>query len=137
MSDVTPQTFGLIAFVLAIVWLPTVAIAAMYLFRRLEVMERLKAIELGASVGLEPAMAALASRKSGIVLVSAAAGIVAADLIVTAVSRDLEALVGMALAIIPLAIGIGLLIDYRLTMRNAAAVSRPADGDARQHGGRS
>jgi hypothetical protein len=131
----TPQTFGLIAFVAAVIWLPTVAVAAMYFFRRLESQERLKAIEHGASVGLEPAMAALASRKSGIVLISAAVGIAAADLIVTAVSRDLEALVGMALAVIPFAIGVGLHIDYRLTMRSAAAASTPADRDARRPGG--
>jgi hypothetical protein len=133
----TPQTFGLIAFVAAVVWLPTLAVAAMYFFRRLESMERLKAIELGATVGIEPAIAALASRKSGIVLIAAAAGIVAADLILVAVSRDPQALVFMALAVIPLFIGIGLLIDYRLTMRNAAAASTPANRDARQSGERS
>jgi hypothetical protein len=133
----TPQTFGLIAFVAAVIWLPTLAVAAMYFFRRLESQERLKAIEHGASVGLEPAMAALASRKSGLVLISAAVGIAAADLIVTVVSRDPQALVGMALAVIPFAIGIGLHIDYRLTMRAAATASTRADREAPGSGGRS
>lgn len=115
----TPQIFGMIGGLLAILWLPTITLAAVYLFRRLQSQERLRAIEKGLDLAFDPIASAASSRKSGIVLIAAGLGIAAATGIVTWVARDAEALVGLALAIVPVVVGLGLLIESRIQRRDA------------------
>jgi uncharacterized membrane protein len=115
----TMQTIGVIGVFTALLWLPTIAVIAAYLFRRLQAQERLKAIEKGIELAFDPDASAAASRRSGIVFTAAGVGIALADVIVAWVARDSEALVGLALAVVPIAVGFGLLLDYRLQRAQA------------------
>jgi hypothetical protein len=105
------------AVLLVVVWLPTLAVATAYLFRRLHSQERLKAMERGIDLAFDPQAAADGSRRAGIVLISLAIGMALANVIVVLVSRDLQAFVFLALAVVPLAVGIGLCIDYRIARK--------------------
>ena len=102
-------------------WLAAIALAATYMFRKLQSEERLKAIERGADLAFDPEATAARTRRSGIVFIAGGLGISAADLIVVWAAGDPQALVGQALAIIPIAIGLGLLVDYRITRREIAS----------------
>jgi hypothetical protein len=119
-DSMTPQMFGMIGGLLATLWFPTITLAAVYLFRRLQSQERLKAIEKGLDLAFDPVASAASSRKSGIVLIAAGIGIAAATGIVTWVAHDREALVGLALAIVPVVVGVGLLIESRIQRNDAS-----------------
>ena len=106
--------FGLVA---ATVWMFTLAVVAAYAFRRLESRERLKAIEHGLDLVFDPRAAADGSRRAGVALVSLAIGVALADLILVIVSREPEAFVFMALAVLPGAVGVGLIIDSRVAVK--------------------
>ena len=111
-------TLATILFVSAGLWLATLAVIAAYFFRRLQNQERLKAIERGVDLSFDPPAAAAGSRRAGIVFVSLGVGIAVGDGVIAAVSRDPEAFVGLALAVIPFFVGVGLLIDYRLARKD-------------------
>jgi Flp pilus assembly protein TadB len=110
-------TITLLAVVLVVVWLPTLAVATAYFFRRLHSQERLKAMERGIDLAFDPQAAADGSRRAGIVLISLAIGMALANVIVVLASSDVQAFVFLALAVVPLAVGIGLCVDYRLARK--------------------
>jgi len=60
----------------------------------------------------------MATRRAGIVLLAAGIGVVLADAIVTAVTGNLRVLGFLALATVPLAVGLGLLLEHRLELRD-------------------
>ena len=104
----------------AAIWLPVVALIAAYFFRRLQQQERLAAIARGADLAYDALETVNRTRRSGIVCIAAGIGLSIGDVIVTLVARDAQALVGQAVAIVPFAIGIGLLIDHRIGRRELA-----------------
>jgi hypothetical protein len=103
------------------IWLPTLALIAAYFFRRLQQQERLAAIARGAELAYDQEETLNRTRRSGIVCLATGIGLSIGDVIVTAVARDAQALVGQAVAIVPFAIGIGLLIDHRIGRRELLA----------------
>jgi hypothetical protein len=113
-----PQTIGMVGFFVFVLWVPTLTLAAVFMFRRLRLQERLKAIEHGRGPSYDPEVSAARTRRAGIVLVAAAVGIVVADAIVTWVSGDLRVLGFLALATVPLSVGVGLLLEHRLQLRD-------------------
>lgn len=112
-----PRTIGTFGVIVLVVWFPTLTLVAVYLFRRLRLEERLKAIEHGRSIIFDPEVTAARTRRSGIVLVAAGIGVALADAIVTAVFGVEELLAFLALAAVLLLVGLGLLLDYRLQLR--------------------
>lgn len=102
-------------------WLSTIAIIAMYMFRKLQLQERLAAIERGADLSFDPEATASRTRRSGIVFIAAGIGMSIADLIVAWAARDTQALVGQSFAVIAMAVGLGLLVDFRINRRELAA----------------
>jgi hypothetical protein len=113
-----PQTIAMIGGFVFVLWLPTLTLAAVFLFRRLRLQERLKAIEHGRNLSFDPEVSAAQTRRAGIVLLAAGIGIVLADAIVTVVTADLRVLGFLALATMPLAVGLGLLLEHRLQLRD-------------------
>jgi hypothetical protein len=103
-------------------WLPVLALVAMYFFRKLQLQERLAAIERGADLVVDREGTAGRTRRAGIVCIAAGLGISTAALIVAAVAHEglAPALVGQAIAVVPIAIGLGLLVDYRIARRDLA-----------------
>lgn len=98
-------------------WLPTLALITLYFFRKLQLQERLQAIERGADLTLDREATAARTRRSGIVCIAGGLGLSLADVIVAFAARDPMALVGQALAVVPVAIGLGLVVDYRIARR--------------------
>lgn len=96
--------------------LPTAAMVIAYLFRRLESQERLKAIEQGHLLAFDPQEIALRTRRSGIACIAAGLGILAA-IVIAARSFGDDMLGGLGLGVIPLFIGVGLMVDYRMQVR--------------------
>jgi hypothetical protein len=109
-----PQVIGIIALVAGLIWLPTLAVVAAYAFRRLHSRERLKAIEHGLDLAFDPQAAAEGGRRAGVVLMSLGVGLALADGIVVFAADEPEAVVFLAVAVIPFVVGAGLLVDYRL-----------------------
>jgi hypothetical protein len=113
-----PRTIGMIGFFVLVVWLPTITLAAVYQFRRLRLEERLKAIEHGRHVIFDPEVSAARTRRAGILLVAAGVGIALGDLILTAVFDDPKLMGFLGLAAVPLLIGLGLLVDHQMQLRD-------------------
>jgi hypothetical protein len=115
-----PQ-FIQLALLAAAFWLPIVALIALYAFRKLQLQERLQAIERGADLTIDREATTARTRRSGIVCVAGGLGLSAANVIVAIAAQNPMALVGQAIAVVPIAIGLGLLVDYRLARRELAA----------------
>jgi len=99
------------------IWLVTMALVGTYFFRRLQQQERLAAIARGADLTYDPVETLNRTRRSGIVCIALGIGLSMGDVIVAFVARDGQALVGQAVAVVPFAVGIGLLIDHRIGRR--------------------
>lgn len=93
--------------------LPSVAMAAGYMTRRLESRERIKAIEHGHLLPFDPKEIALRTRRSGTVCVAAGLGVIAAVAMAAWTLTDADVLAATGLGLVPLFIGCGLLVDYR------------------------
>jgi hypothetical protein len=108
-----------LAILAAAFWLPTLALVTLYFFRKLQLQERLQAIEHGADLSVDREATVARTRRSGIVCIAGGLGISAAALIIAAVAHEglAPALVGQAVAVVPIAIGLGLLVDYRIARR--------------------
>jgi hypothetical protein len=123
-----PQVIQL-AVLAAAFWFPTLALAALYFFRKLQLQERLQAIERGADLTVDGEATAARTRRSGIVCIASGLGLSGAAVIVAVAAREaLPALVGQALAVVPIAIGLGLLLDYRIARRELAGGPHVANG---------
>ena len=122
-----PQVIQL-AVLAAAFWLPTLALVAIYFFRKLQLQERLQAIERGADLTVDCEATAARTRRSGIVCIAGGLGLSVANVIVTIAAGNPMALVGQAVAVVPIAIGLGLLVDYRIAKRELAAEPPGAAG---------
>jgi hypothetical protein len=119
-----PQIIQL-AILAAAFYLPLLALVAVYLFRKLQLQERMRNIEHGVESTVDAAAIAARTRRTGIVCIAGALGLSMADVILVVGSGNLQALVFQAVAIVPLAIGLGLLVDYRLARRDLREQGRP------------
>lgn len=106
-----------LAILAAAFWVPTLGLVALYFFRKLQLKERLQAIERGADLTVDREATAARTRRSGIVCIAGGLGLSAANVIITLAARDPMALVGQAIAVVPIAIGLGLMVDYRIARR--------------------
>jgi len=100
-----------------------IPMAAMYTFfrvRKLRSEERLAAIARGIDVPTQPELSeASRSRRSGVLLVTAALGYIATFALIGRIEP--EATIAASFGIIPLAIGIGFFVDHALIRRDARA----------------
>jgi hypothetical protein len=105
-------------FIAMVLGLPVAGLVLGYLHRRLESQERIAAIEKGLPMEPQARDVAARTRRTGIVLVAAGLGIIAGERLLTALEGDMGTHIYLALAIIPIATGIGFLVDYRLQLRD-------------------
>ena len=107
----------------AVIMVFGIPIAAMYTYfrvRKLRTEERLAAIARGVSVPMEPELSQAArSRRSGILLISAAVGYTVAFALIARSQPD--AWVAASFGVIPLAIGLGCFLDSVLVRRDLRA----------------
>lgn len=125
-----------LAILAAAFWLPLVGLVALYFFRKLQLQERLQAIERGADLAVDREATTARTRRSGIVCIAGGLGLSVANVIVSIAAGDPMALVGQAIAVVPIAIGLGLLVDHRIARRELASLPRLAPGRAEGEGGR-
>jgi hypothetical protein len=108
---------GLVA-VTMLFGIPLAAMYTYYRVRKLRTEEKLAAIARGVSVPMEPELSQAArSRRSGILLVAAAAGYMATFALIA--RTDSDAWVAAAFGIIPLCVGVGFFVDSTLVRRDA------------------
>jgi hypothetical protein len=109
-------------------WVPTLGLVALYFFRKLQLKERLQAIERGADLVVDRDATAARTRRSGIVCIAGGLGLSAANVIVAIAAWNPMALVGQAIAVVPIAIGLGLLVDYRIARRDLTGAPHVGSG---------
>jgi len=106
-----------------------VAIATYFAFsvRRLQNKERMLAIEKGMSGSFDSFGDAerrvAKARRTAIVLIATGVGIMLCFAAIGGIEHEVEALNGSAIGIIPLLIGIGLFVDYRLQVKELGKLS--------------
>jgi hypothetical protein len=105
--------------------IPLAAMYTYYRVRRLRMEERLAAIARGANVAMEPDLSEAArSRRWGILLAAVSLGYMAMMALIARAEPD--AWTAVAVGIMPLAAGLGFLLDFALIRRDlksAASVS--------------
>jgi hypothetical protein len=107
---------GLVAVILFF-GVPLAAMYTYYRVRKLRTEERLAAIARGANVAMEPDLSEAAqSRRWGILLVAISLGYIAMLALIT--RADPEAWKGAAAGFVPLAAGIGFLVDFALIRKD-------------------
>jgi uncharacterized protein DUF6249 len=114
---VDPRTIQLVILAAAF-WLPVLALVSLYFFRKLQLQQRLLEIERGASPTIAREAGPARTRRAGIVCIAAGLGVCIGDAIIVAATRDPQAWALQALGVVPIAVGIGLLVDYRLARRD-------------------
>lgn len=108
------------AAVIMIFGIPMAGLYTYFRVRKLRTEERLAAIARGVSVPMEPELSQAArSRRSGILLTSAAIGYTIAFTLVARVEPD--AWIAAAFGVIPLAVGLGFFLDSTLIRRDLRA----------------
>ena len=91
-----------------------------YRVRKLRSEERLAAITRGAAIPVEPELnQAARSRRAGILLVSGAIGYILTFGLIAQIQADRDIWTAAALGIVPLAVGIGYFVDWKLIHRDA------------------
>ena len=107
----------------AVIMVFGIPIAAMYTFyhvRKLRTEERLAALARGVNVPMQPELSEAArSRRSGILLVTAALGYMLTLALIARVESN--AWVAAAFGIIPLSVGLGFFVDSALIRRDQHA----------------
>ena len=111
-----PQIIQLVILAAAF-WLPILALVSLYFFRKLQLQQRLLEIERGGNPTVDRERTPARTRRAGIVCIAAGLGICVGDVIIVAATGDPQAWALQALGVVPIAIGIGLLVDYRLARR--------------------
>jgi uncharacterized protein DUF6249 len=112
---------GLVAVIMSL-GVPLGALYTYYRVRKLRSEERLAAIARGVDIPVEPALnQAARSRRAGILLVSGAIGFIVAFGLIAQVQADRDIWTVAALGIIPLAVGVGYFVDWRMVHRDASA----------------
>jgi hypothetical protein len=111
------EMIGLVAVVMSL-GIPLGAMYAYYHVRKLRSEERLAAIARGVDIPMEPELSQGArSRRWGILLVTGAVGYIAAFGMVARLTEP-DAWTAAAFGVIPLAVGIGFLLDWTLIRRD-------------------
>src|SRR5690349_7214830 len=99
---------------------PLGALYTYYRVRRLRSEERLAAIARGVDIPVEPELnQAARSRRAGILLVSGAIGFILTFGLIAQVQANRDIWTVAALGIIPLAVGVGYFVDWRMIHRDA------------------
>jgi hypothetical protein len=112
---------GLVAVIMSL-GIPLGAMYTYYCVRKLRSEERLAAIARGVSVPMEPELTQAArSRRAGILLTCGAVGFIIALGLIAQIEHEPDTWSAAALAIIPLAIGIGYFVDLTLIRRDLHA----------------
>jgi hypothetical protein len=112
---------GLVAVILGM-GIPLGALYTYYRVRKLRSEERLAAIARGVDIPMEPELnQAGRSRRMGILLVSGAIGYIVTFGLIAQIQANRDVWTAAALGIIPLAIGIGYFVDWKLIHRDARA----------------
>ena len=112
---------GLMAVVLTC-GIPVAMLYTYYRVRKLRTEERLAALARGAEIPMEPEMSHFArSRKAGILLVSGGMGCIVMFAMIARIVGDPETLVGSAIGVLPLAVGLGYFVDAALVRRDLKA----------------
>jgi len=110
---------GLVAVIMTL-GIPLGGMYTYYRVRKLRSEERMAAIARGVNVPMEPELSQVArSRRSGILLVSAALGYSLTFALIARVEPD--AWVAASFGVIPFAIGLGFFVDSVLVRRDARA----------------
>ena len=110
---------GLVAVIMTL-GIPLGGMYTYYRVRKLRTEERMAAIARGVTVPMEPELSQVArSRRSGILLVSAALGYSLTFALIARVEPD--AWVAASFGVIPFAIGLGFFVDSALVRRDARA----------------
>jgi hypothetical protein len=108
---------GLVAVIMTL-GIPLGGMYTYYRVRKLRTEERMAAIARGVNVPMEPELSQVArSRRSGILLVSAALGYSLTFALIARVEPD--AWVAASFGVIPFAIGLGFFLDSALVRRDA------------------
>jgi len=112
---------GLVAVIMSL-GIPLGAMYTYYRVRQLRTEERLAAIAKGVSVPMEPEPSQAArSRRAGILFVCGGLGVLVALGLIAQIEHEPDTWSGAVLGIIPLAIGIGYLMDFTLARRDLHA----------------
>lgn len=112
---------GLVAVIMSL-GVPLGALYTYYRVRKLKSEERLAAIARGVDIPVEPELnQASRSRRAGILLVSGAIGFILTFGLIAQVQADRDIWTVAALGIIPLAVGVGYFVDWRMVHHDARA----------------
>jgi len=119
MGDVGAGLIGLVAVVLFL-GIPMAGMYTYFRVKKLKTDERMAAIARGVSVPFEePVAPAARSRKNAILLISGAIGYIATFGVIAGVAHEPETWTAAAFGLIPLSIGVGYLLDFTITRREA------------------
>ena len=119
MGEVSGGFIGLVAVILSL-GIPMAAMYTYFRVKRLKTDERMAAIARGVAVPFEePVPPAARSRKNAILLICGAIGYIATFGVIAGIMREPETWTAAAFGLIPLSIGIGYLLDFTLTRREA------------------
>lgn len=112
------QLIGLVAVIMSL-GIPLGAMYTYFRVKKLRSEERLAAIARGVSVPMAAELPEAArSRRSGILLVSAALGYILAFGLIAQIEHEPDTWAAAAIGVIPLAIGIGYFLDSTLIRRD-------------------
>ncbi|HLK03911.1 MAG TPA: DUF6249 domain-containing protein [Candidatus Acidoferrum sp.] len=115
------DVIGLVAVILSL-GIPIAGMFTYYRVRQLRSQERLAAIARGVDIPMEPETSqASHSRRWGILCISGAVGYIATFAAIARVASERDAMAAAAFGFIPLAVGIGYLIDAFVTRREHTA----------------
>jgi Domain of unknown function (DUF6249) len=110
-----------VAFFAMILGIVAIGVSFAYSVRRLQSRETMLALEKGLPVPFDPvansARLVARARRTAIVLTSMGVGIILSFALISWIEKNTDVLSASALGIIPLLIGIGLFIDYRLQVK--------------------
>jgi hypothetical protein len=110
-----------VAFFAMILGIVAIGVSFAYSVRRLQSRETMLALEKGLPVPFDPvansARLVARARRTAIVLTSMGVGIILSFALISWIEKNTDVLNASALGIIPLLIGIGLFIDYRLQVK--------------------
>jgi hypothetical protein len=110
---------GLVAVVLSL-GIPMALMYTYYRVKKLKADERMAAIARGVAIPFEePVPPAARSRKAAILLISGAIGFMATFGMIGVIEHEPDTWSAAAFGLIPLAVGIGYLLDFTLARREA------------------
>jgi hypothetical protein len=117
------EFIGLVAVIMGM-GIPLAAMYTYYHVRQLRTQERLAAIARGTDVPMVAELSESArSRRWGILLTCGAVGFIVAMGLIATIEREPDTWTAAAVAVIPLAIGLGFFIDSTLIRRDATHAS--------------